>query len=116
MALAVNSMVMAIGLLPVVATSIATGEVRRFRSYTEAQQILGLNKNAIRRCISGERTHSGGWKFTQETTPPRHHADEWVTFSVSITDGGWTGSLEEWQARRKPTIGEQLDAVLAGSP
>ena len=50
------------------------------------------------------------------TTPPRHPADEWVTFSVTITDGGWTGSLEEWQARRKPTIGEQLDAALAGSP
>ena len=52
----------------------------------------------------------------EEHTPPRHPADEGVTFSVTITDGGWTGSLEEWQARRKPTIGEQLDAALAGSP
>ena len=56
----------------VVATSVATGEIRVFGSTAEAARALGIPSGSIPRCCAGVYKSSHGWRF--EYSHPRREA------------------------------------------
>lgn len=68
--------------IPVTATSIATGEVVKFASVTDAARVGGFDRTCVHACIHGQRKHHNGFTFKSDI-PLRPVSDQTLIHKVA---------------------------------
>ncbi|APU00454.1 hypothetical protein [Aeromonas phage 3] len=76
--------------IPVIATSIATGEVVRFESVTSAARVGGFDRTCVQACIHGQRKHHNGFIFTTPATLRQTSADTLIHKIANYRNQGYT--------------------------